>query len=172
MLTGARDVGTISDVMEFRAVELPPEVSGSLLLSDMPGRFEPWSAFEARARTAALQLVVCLTPRTEIEQLSPSYHTAVVQGTVPFRWLCLPMRNFGLPEDPAAFRAGVKQIADALRSGDVVMLHCAAGLGRTGSTAACVLKALGLDPSEALQRVRAAGSNPQNASQSGFVHWF
>jgi protein-tyrosine phosphatase len=53
-----------------------------------------------------------------------------------------------------------------------VMLHCAAGLGRTGSTAACVLKALGLETDDALQRVRDAGSNPQNAQQSGLVDWF
>ncbi|GAB3669793.1 protein-tyrosine phosphatase family protein [Ramlibacter alkalitolerans] len=52
-----------------------------------------------------------------------------------------------------------------------VLLHCAAGMGRTG-TAACVLKALGLATPEALQRVRDAGSNPQNAEQSGLVDWF
>jgi hypothetical protein len=34
------------------------------------------------------------------------------------------------------------------------------------------LKALGLPAQEALQRVRDAGSNPQNALQSGFVDWF
>jgi protein-tyrosine phosphatase len=91
---------------------------------------------------------------------------------VPFRWLNLPMRNFGLPEDRAAFEQGVRQIAQALQHGDAVMLHCAAGMGRTGSTAACVLKVLGLDTREALQRVRDAGSNPQNAQQSGLVNWF
>lgn len=158
--------------MEFRSVDLPEAVPGSLLLDAMPGRFEPWHAFEERARAASLRLVVCLTPRAEIEELSPAYHTAVAHGAVPFRWLNLPMRNFGTPEDPASFRIGVQQIADALRAGEAVMLHCAAGLGRTGSTAACVLKSLGLPTEQALQRVRAAGSNPQNASQSGFVHWF
>ena len=61
---------------------------------------------------------------------------------------------------------------DALREGQAVLLHCAAGLGRTGTAAACVLKALGLDAPEALQRIRDAGSNPQNAEQSGLVHWF
>jgi hypothetical protein len=35
-----------------------------------------------------------------------------------------------------------------------------------------VLKALGLAEDEALQRVRDAGSNPQNAKQSGLVGWF
>jgi protein-tyrosine phosphatase len=158
--------------MALRPVVLPPQVPGSLWLGAMPGRFEPWSAFEAQAHRARLALVVCLTPRTELAELSPTYHAAVVQGTVPFRWLHLPMPNFGVPEDAAAFRREVRQIAGALLQGDAVLLHCAAGMGRTGSTAACVLKALGLDTQEALQRVRDAGSNPQNAQQSGLVDWF
>ena len=116
--------------------------------------------------------MVCLTPPGEVAELSPTYHAAVAQGDIPFRWLNLPMRNFGLPEDRAAFEEGVRQIARALQQGDTVMLHCAAGIGRTGSTAACVLKVLGLDTEEALQRVRDAGSNPQNAQQSGLVNWF
>ena len=158
--------------MELRPVDLPSGVPGSLLLGGIPARFEPWSAFEARARAASLGLVVCLTPRAEIGELSPSYHTAVVQGTLPFRWLNVPMRNFGLPEDAAAFRAAIGQVAQAVRAGDAVMLHCAAGLGRTGTCAACVLKALGMAADEAMQRVRDAGSNPQNARQSGLVTWF
>lgn len=158
--------------MELRRVILPASVTGSLWLAAMPGRFESWSAFEARAQLAALTLVVCLTPRSEMAQLSPAYHAAVAQGDVPFRWLNLPMRNFGLPEDRVDFEQGVREVARALQQGDSVMLHCAAGMGRTGSTAACVLKALGLDVPEALQRVRDAGSNPQTAQQSGLVSWF
>lgn len=158
--------------MELRPVDLPSAVTGSLLLGGMPGRFESWTDFETRARTASVGLLVCLTPHSEIEELSPRYRAALAQGLLTFRWLHLPMRNFGLPEDPAAFRAGVHQIAQALRGGDIVMLHCAAGLGRTGSAAACVLKALGVETEEALRRVREAGSNPQNAKQSGLVTWF
>ena len=158
--------------MEFRPVELPPPATGSLWLAAMPGGFEPWSAFEARASAASLALVVCLTPRSELAELSPRYHDWVTQGTLPFRWLNLPMHNFGLPDDPAAFRDGVRSVSEALLRGEAVMMHCAAGLGRTGSAAACVLKALGLDTDEALQRVRDAGSNPQNAKQTGLVNWF
>lgn len=158
--------------MALRPVVLPPQVPGSLWLGSMPGRFESWGAFQAQAQRAQLELVVCLTPRGELAELSPAYHAAVVQGTVPFRWLNLPMPNFGVPEDRAVFRREVQRIAAALRRGDAVLLHCTAGMGRTGSTAACVLKALGLDTQEALQRVRDAGSNPQNAQQSGVVDWF
>ena len=138
----------------------------------MPGRFEPWSAFDAQARRSGLALVVCLTPRRELAELSPLYHAALAQDRLPFRWMGLPMPNFGLPEDTAAFRREVARIADALRQGESVLLHCAAGIGRTGSTAACVLKVLGLSRQEALQRVLDAGSNPQNAEQSGLVDWF
>jgi len=158
--------------MAPRPVSLPKEIPGSLWLASMPGRFEPWSAFEAQAQRARLNLVVCLTPRAELAELSPHYHRAVVQGSVPFRWLNMPTPNFGVPQDGAAFRHQVGEIAAALRAGDSVMLHCAAGMGRTGSTAACVLKALGLPTDEALRLVREAGSNPQNAQQSGLVDWF
>ena len=158
--------------MTLRPVVLPPEVSGTLWLSSMPGRSSPWNAFEAEARRAGLALVVCLTPRHEVAQLSPVYHAALAQGTLPFRWLSLPMPNFGLPDDPPVFRREIGRVIEALRNGDAVMLHCAAGLGRTGTAAACVLKALGVGQTEALDRVREAGSNPQNAKQSGLVDWF
>jgi protein-tyrosine phosphatase len=158
--------------MNLRPVALPPDVPGSLWLTSMPGRLEAWSDVEQQARRMDLRLVVCLTPRDEVRELSPAYHAALVQGTLPFAWKNVPVPNFGVPRDRTAFRADVGKIAQALQRGDAVMLHCAAGMGRTGSTAACVLKSLGLDTAQALQRVREAGSNPQNALQSGFVEWF
>ena len=158
--------------MSLRLLALPPEATGRLWLSSMPGRFEPWTRFVAEAEAVRLGLVVCLTPREEIAELSPAYHAAVARGRLPFRWTLLPMRNFGLPEDPAAFRTQVMDVARRVREGESGLLHCAAGLGRTGSAAACVLKSLGLDTPQALARVREAGSNPQNAEQAGFVDWF
>jgi protein-tyrosine phosphatase len=158
--------------MALRRVQLPPEVPGQLWLGSMPGRFEPWNSFQAEAERSRLGLVVCLTPRPELQELSPEYHAAVVRGRMPWRWLHVPMRNFGVPEDQPGFRRDIEAIAERLRSGDAVLLHGAAGLGRTGTAAACVLKSLGLAAEAALQRVREAGSNPQNAQQSGLVDWF
>lgn len=138
----------------------------------MPGRFESWPSFEAQAQKSGISLVVCLTPRDEMRELSPAYHAAVVSGSINFRWLELPIRNFGAPGDAPGFRREVNAIADALRRGDAVLLHCAAGIGRTGTAAACVMKALGVERDDAVQRVREAGSNPQNALQTGVVDWF
>jgi protein-tyrosine phosphatase len=158
--------------MNLRPVEMPPDVRGSLWLSAMPGRYGTWREFEEKARTSGLGVVVCLTPRDEIEELSPDYAAAVQRGRASFDWVHLPVPNFGTPPDARAFRSAIQRIAERLQAGDSVLMHCAAGMGRTGSAAACVLKALGLSSQDALDRVRAAGSNPQNAAQSGFVDWF
>ncbi len=158
--------------MAFRPLPLPDDVPGRLWLQSMPGRREPWSAFLDEARLNRLDMLVCLNPLEEVAELSPAYHKAVAQGRMPFRWLHVPMRDFGLAADAAAFRQGVEQVAQGLRMGDRALLHCAAGMGRTGTMAACVLKRLGMPAVEALAAVSAAGSNPQSALQSGWIHQF
>jgi protein-tyrosine phosphatase len=158
--------------MALRRLRLPPDVPGQVWLGAMPGRFDSWNSFQDEAQRTGLAAVVCLAPRSEVAELAPEYHSALARGSLPFRWMHVPMRNFGLPEDPAGFRRDIAAVAQGVRGGEVVLLHCAAGLGRTGTAAACLLKALGVPAGEALQRVRDAGSNPQNAEQSGLVHWF
>ena len=158
--------------MAFRLLPLPEPLSGRLWLHSMPGRLESWPSFLDEARLHGLDLVVCLNPLDEVEQLSPRYHRAISEGSLPFRWQHLPMRDFGLGADPTAFRQGVEQLARSLSAGERVLVHCAAGQGRTGTVSACVLKTLGASREAALATVRAAGSNPQSALQSGWVDQF
>lgn len=176
-----------STIMTFRPVKLAAAATpsadpsataaariapGELWLQSMPGRLESWPSFLDEARAQRLDLVVCLNPLDEVAALSPSYHKAIAEGRLPFRWQHLPMRDFGLGADPAAFRQGVEQVANSVRLGQHVLLHCAAGIGRTGTVAACVLKQLGLPAALALARVREAGANPQSAVQSGWIEQF
>lgn len=163
---------TENTLMPFRSLPLPPGLNGHLWLSSMPGRLESWGAFLDEARRCDLNLVVCLNPLEEVAGLSPSYHKAIAEGRLPFRWQHLPMRDFGLGAGPAAFRLGVEQLTQGLRLGERVLLHCAAGFGRTGTVAACVLKQAGLDRDGALALVRKAGSNPESALQSGWIDQF
>jgi protein-tyrosine phosphatase len=138
----------------------------------MPGRFEPWAEFAQEAQRVGLGLTLCLTERDEIAQVSPVYARALQTGQMPGRWLNVPIRNFGVPEDALAFRDAVDEVVAALQAGEAVLLHCAAGMGRTGTAASCVLKRLGLPKADALRRVRDAGSNPENALQGGVIDWF
>lgn len=158
--------------MRLRSVTLPEGVPGSLWLGSMPGRWEGWADFEAEAARVGLALTLCLTEPEEIARNSPAYRAALDGGQLPGRWLNVPVRDFGVPDDVAELRRGVEVVVQALLAGDAVLLHCAAGIGRTGTTAACVLKHLGLPAGEALQRVIDAGSNPESAAQSGLIDRF
>jgi atypical dual specificity phosphatase len=158
--------------MYLRRLRLPPELRGQVWLSPMPGRSEEWSGFLARAARAGLTEIVCLTPRHEITTVSPAYGTAIEDGSLPFRWSHLPMHNFGLSLHADAFRDGIDRIAASVQNGEVVLMHCAAGIGRTGTAAACLLKRLGLSRAEALKEVRDAGSSPESAEQSGLIDKF
>ena len=158
--------------MPFRPLPLPSAITGAVWLHSMPGRLETWDAFLAEAGRERISLIVCLTPRHEIAPLSPAYEAALRAGTLPMRWLPLPMRDFGLADNLRDFRAGIERLAEAVTAGDAALLHCAAGIGRTGTSAACLLKRLGAPTAVALQRVREAGSNPESALQQGLIERF
>ena len=108
--------------MPFRALELPAPGPGQVWLASMPGRFEPWQAFLDEARQRRLQQVLCLNPRHEIERLSPAYAAALAEGNLPFRWTHLPMQDFGLATEIAAYRAVIDDVADTVRGGGSVLL--------------------------------------------------
>ncbi len=167
-----RNCGEPTVIPLWRTVALPAEVAGRLWFASMPGRFEPWPRFLDEARRTGLSLVVCLAPLDEVASLAPAYRQAIDRGDLPFRWRHAPMQNFGLPTSRAAWRAEIEHAAASLRAGDGVLIHCAAGVGRTGSAGACVLKGLGMPLAAALQAVRDAGANPQTALQSGLVAEF
>jgi protein-tyrosine phosphatase len=153
----------------LRALALPAGVPGRVWLSAMPGRLDSWPRFLLEAQAAGIQEVVCLNPLFEVERASPAYAAAVAQQDLPFRWTHLPMQDYGLAASQDAYLQAVTDLAGRVRGGDVILLHCAAGIGRTGTTAACLLKQLGATTAQALQWVRNAGSDPESALQRGLI---
>ncbi len=86
----------------------------------------------------------------------------------------LPIPDGGVPPEPAPARALVERIDRAAAAGRRVAVHCAGGLGRTGTVAGCWLRLRGLGPEEALAVLREVRSPdcPETEAQRELVRRF
>jgi len=89
------------------------------------------------------------------------------------QWYHLPIMDMNIPdqqfEDNWAFEG--ERIRHSLRIGERIILHCYAGLGRTGMIAARLLVELGVDPDDAIRLVRRDNRRRiQTKDQLAFVH--
>jgi ADP-ribosyl-[dinitrogen reductase] hydrolase len=89
-----------------------------------------------------------------------------------FRWFHVPIPDMQPPNAAAllAWVTAAPDIAATLMRGERLLLHCAAGLGRTGTIAAKLLTDLGMPGSQAIElvRVRRPGAI-ETAAQEAFV---
>ena len=85
--------------------------------------------------------------------------------------LHLPVPDFGVPSDPDEWEKGIKTVIDALKEGRNVVVHCLAGLGRTGVFLACLAKeTLGLSGDQSISWVRESIPGAlENYNQEEFV---
>jgi len=155
----------------LRPVPLPTSIPGKLYLHSMPGRYEPFERTVAEIQMRGITEVICLVPLDEIEFKSPDYARALRNGSTPWRQVMFPIVDYGVPKEREAYRRLILQIVDSLRAGTNVLAHCGAGIGRTGTLAACVLVVFGVPVAEALETVHAAGSYPERPEQLELVDW-
>ncbi len=144
--------------------ELPAPGGGTLGLVHCPGRRQVdglgrhWRRDLADdvARIAAWRprVVLTLLEAHEFAALGVQdlAHAFTAAGLV---WHHLPIPDMGVPGADFARRLADAGVLETLRRGERVLLHCAAGLGRTGMLAAKLLVALGVPADEAISQVRA-----------------
>jgi protein-tyrosine phosphatase len=155
----------------LRQLLLPSDVPGVLYLSGMPGRYGVFESERNRIAAEGIDTVLCLTPLDEVERRSPAYATAIELGEVPWQQWLFPIPDFDAPEDKEAFLARIRTSAEHLQRGGKLLIHCTAGIGRTGLVATCLLMALGANRQAALDAVRAAGSRPEAKEQLVLIAW-
>jgi hypothetical protein len=75
-------------------------------------------------------------------------------------FLSYPIRDVHVPDDLTTFRGFVAGLAERLRAGERIGLHCRGSIGRAPTTAACTLIHLGWKAQDALDAIQAARGFP------------
>lgn len=154
----------------LRPVALPKELTrGKLYLCSMPGRFEALEIFIQEITEAEVGHVVCLVSDEEIARKSPDYLEAMQRNQLPAKpWRC-DIPDYGLPENAAPLIQTLDQIRSLLDNGESIVIHCAAGCGRTGLVSTLLLNRIGLPLNQAIEIIRLAGSAPDTQEQRDFL---
>lgn len=76
------------------------------------------------------------------------------------RFLSFPIQDTQVPANLKSFRAFVSGLAERLRNGERIGLHCRGSIGRAPLTAACTLIHLGWSAQDALAAIEAARGCP------------
>jgi protein-tyrosine phosphatase len=112
-----------------------------------------------RMKQAGIQTLVSLLEEKEevllgLEDEGPA---AVFNG---LNFLSFPIPDRNTPPDTASFQEFAAGLADRLRSGESIGIHCRGSIGRSTVTAACALIHLGWQPKAALAAIEEARGCP------------
>ena len=160
---------------------LPLQPAGTLAMTHCPGRRgldgrgRAWqrdlSQDVQALRAAGIGTVLTLLADDELQALGAGSLGQHLEAA-GIAWLRFPIADFGVPDAAArqAWGALQEQVLARLRRDERVLVHCAAGLGRTGTMVAVLLRALGESGEAAVARVRAARPGTiETAAQRDYV---
>ncbi|MGD0737245.1 MAG: hypothetical protein ABR976_19095 [Terracidiphilus sp.] len=102
-----------------------------------------------RMKNAGIQTVVSLLEKHEAAFLELSEEARAARKAGLY-FLSFPIPDTQIPSDPAAFETFIKYLANRLRIGEHIGVHCRGSIGRSTVTAACALIHLGWSPRAAL----------------------
>jgi len=143
-----------------------PRTGGALWLC---GRNDVGPDPEAALAWADASMIVCLNHIDELVVRFPDY-VEWLRANMGDRAIWYPIQNFHAPSARSVLPV-VHMITDRLERGEGVVMHCAAGQGRAGTIAACVLMALGESTADAVRTVAThrVFAGPGSASQWALV---
>ena len=108
-------------------------------------------------QTWGASAVLSLVETHEFARLGvPDFAQAIAR--TPLQWLQVPITDMATPGTAtlAAWRTQGPALLQALNEGQRVLVHCAAGLGRTGMLVAKLLVLHGVSADQAIDQVRSA----------------
>ena len=112
-------------------------------------------------------VMVCLCEEPELAERYPDYVAWLKAESPGGRAIWFPIPDLHAPTLEQV-RPLLDRLAASLHAGDVLLMHCGAGIGRTGTVAAALLIDVGVSHPEALSAVARARpmAGPEVGAQS------
>jgi hypothetical protein len=130
-------------------IPLPPPANGRLWLC---GKHAIGPDPEALLDRVGADAVLCLTREPELADRYPGY-VGWLRAQPPTRVRWYPIHDLHAPEFDE-FTPLLDELVDRVVAGERLVVHCAAGIGRSGTVAVAMLVALGVRLDDALDHVR------------------
>jgi protein-tyrosine phosphatase len=108
-----------------------------------------------KLRRAGIDVLVSMLSDDQIDMLELQ-EEALIARRLGMDFLHHPVPDHHVPGDPRAFRAFVQGLAERLRNGHRIGIHCWGSIGRAPLTTACTLIHLGWKPQAALAAIESA----------------
>ena len=152
---------------------IPTDTSGRLAIAARP-RGGDWLPDEVAGwlRAGVAVIVSMLTPAEEAELGLAEERTICDAAGIEFAALSVPDRD--VPATGEGFEEIVADVAEAIRGGATVAVHCRQGIGRSAVFAIAVLKAFWTSTDDAVRAVSAARgrSVPETPEQMAWLRRF
>jgi protein-tyrosine phosphatase len=131
-------------------IEVP--MAGRLAILGRP-RAGDWLEDEIEGWAAErIDAVVCLLEQYEVDTLDLQREAELCRSA-GIEFVSFPIADRGVPTSISAARDLAERVADKVRHGKGVGVHCRAGIGRSAVIVACALVTLGHDADEAFKAI-------------------
>ena len=117
-----------------------------------------------------IQTIASLLELSEEAELELSGERQIAEE-LGLAFVSFPISDRGIPRRLTEFQHFVRSLAEEVRAGRGVAIHCRAGIGRSGIVAAAVLVSLGHDSAEVFRLIsKARGVNVPDTPEQ--IEWF
>ena len=119
-------------------------------------RADDWLEIEVSEwKASGLDMVVSLLEGEEVSELGLQRESELCRSS-GIEFLSFPIPDRGVPDNGPDVLQVAKFIASGIAEGRSIVIHCRAGIGRSSMIAACALICSGVEPHDALTRIKNA----------------